>query len=112
MTIRSLITYLSLLLAFVLSVATGSSLAVVLRLDDKNTEPAVAPTDSKPVPGVAAHSVNSTANHLDNSTPPAVPALQSPSSKPEVPGISYGVEERFRFEGYNNTDFNSENTTP
>jgi hypothetical protein len=29
------------------------------------------------------------------------------SAKAEVPGITYGFEERFRFEGYNNADFNS-----
>jgi hypothetical protein len=45
----------------------------------------------------------------------AQPATTQPAQAPrprvqkaEVPGITYGFDERFRFEGYNNADFNEE----
>ena len=40
---------------------------------------------------------------------PAAPAAKPQASaiKAEVPGITFGFDERFRFEGYNNADFNN-----
>ncbi|HKT47151.1 MAG TPA: hypothetical protein VJP87_06460 [Candidatus Acidoferrales bacterium] len=36
----------------------------------------------------------------------AAPVPQATTAKAETPGITFGLEERIRFEGYNNTDFN------
>ena len=64
---------------------------------------------------VAGNSANDTApgatskeSSTTSTSTPAVPAAEPQAApvKAETPGITFGFDERFRFEGYNNADFN------
>jgi hypothetical protein len=84
--------------------------------DDAN--PVSKPADEQAAPQKPQEvtSANNTSDENDaNALSGAQPTSAQPPQAPrprvlraEVPGVTYGFDERFRFEGYNNADFNEE----
>lgn len=100
----------ALTLALPCSASANSSKAGSLsEPNTSSTAPAEKTPDASAKPGStsATDSTSSSTNGKDApaaAVPPAQPQQSTPA--PEVSGVTLGLEERFRFEGYNNVDFN------